>query len=63
LSEGELASLLLSSPLYQKIEGIKSLLSGSAGKGGASYSAPGKKKQKTKTHTQKKSNIVACYVL
>lgn len=40
LSEGELASLLLSSPLYQKIEGIKSLLSGGAGKGGASYSAP-----------------------
>lgn len=42
LSEGELASLLLSSPLYQKIEGIKSLLSGGAGKGGANYSAPGK---------------------
>lgn len=42
LSEGELASLLLSSPLYQKIEGIKSLLSGGAGKGGANFSAPGK---------------------
>lgn len=42
LSEGELASLLLSSPLYQKIEGIKSLLSGGAGKGGANYSAPGR---------------------
>lgn len=41
LSEGELASLLLSSPLYQKIEGIKSLLSGGAGKGGQ-FSAPGK---------------------
>ena len=41
LSEGELASLLLSSPLYQKIEGIKSLLSGGAGKGGQ-FNAPGK---------------------
>lgn len=34
LSEGELASLLLASPLYQKIESIKSLVSGGAGKGG-----------------------------
>ena len=42
LSEGELASLLLSSPLYQKIEGIKSMLSGGAGKGGTNFSAPGK---------------------
>ena len=42
LSEGELASLLLSSPLYQKIEGIKSMLSGGAGKGGTNFSPPGK---------------------
>lgn len=42
LSEGELASLLLSSPLYQKIESIKSLVSGGAGKAGQfGASAPG----------------------
>ena len=43
LSEGELTSMLMSSPLYQKLESIKSLLKSGAGKGGGGpASTPGK---------------------
>lgn len=40
LSEGELTGMLMSSPLYQKLESIKSLLKGGAGKGGGGPAGP-----------------------
>jgi len=44
LSEGELTGMLMSSPLYQKLESIKSLLNAGVGKGGKGgpASTPGK---------------------
>lgn len=42
LSEGELTNLLMSSPLYQKLEAIKSLLRDGAGKGVGSSNTAGK---------------------
>ena len=38
LSEGELTGLLLSSPLYQKLDAVKSLIQSGAGKGGVFHS-------------------------
>lgn len=41
MSDGELTALLLSSPLYHKLDAVKNLIRGGAGKGGA-FHAPGK---------------------
>ena len=57
LSEGELTTLLLSSPLYQKLDAVKNLIQGGAGKGGV-FQTPCKYKVFLKVHATSVSEHV-----